>query len=376
MTIQLPDNFMTLRRLLLILLLTAVFHPVHMQDDPEPDARVIQMENRLRVREIPNQKSAVLTSLEPAAPLTVLGKSSGGVWLQVATPEGIIGWVSIDYVEVLIDLDTVRVTYDQGLVSQGNKLPPGVEKNVRRIFQRGQELGNRPDVFSKIGDSITAAPHMYTPIGEGKYFLAEYEYLQGVIDYYTRTDAREGNSFINPSLAAGVGWTTSVMYDADFADKTLCEEDETPLQCEYRLVKPSVALVMLGTNDVSFNTLDIYRNNIAGIVDYLVDNGVIPILSTIPPREGYEDRVLEFNAAVREVAQDFAIPLWDYHAVMTSLANNGLDADGVHPSVPAKGVDGAADFRKQNRFSGYVMRNLTALQMLNAVWRVITTDTP
>jgi hypothetical protein len=362
---------MALKRLFLIVLVLLVVEPLYMQEDSEPDARVMEMDSRLRVRELPNQGSAILTSIEPNTDLTVIGKSSGELWIEVITPDEVTGWVSVEFLEVNIDLDTVPVTYDQGVMSQGNKLTPTVERNIRLIFERGQEMGNRPDVFSKVGDSITAAPQMFTPIGEEAYFLGEYEYLQGVIDYYTVTDAREGNSFVNPSLAADVGWTTSVMYDTDFSNKELCEPEETPLHCEYRIVKPSVALIMLGTNDLSFNSVQTYKGNIAGIVDYSVDHGVIPILSTIPNRVGYEDKVIAFNEAVREVAEDFAIPLWDYNRGMQSLADGGLDSDGVHPTSPPKGVDGAADFRTRNLPYGYVMRNLTALQMLDAVWRVI-----
>ncbi len=39
-------------------------------------------------------------------------------------------------------------------------------------------------------------------------------------------------------------------FDADSADPTTCLPDETPLVCEYRVVRPAVALIMLGTNDV------------------------------------------------------------------------------------------------------------------------------
>lgn len=360
-----------------ILLLVIGIHPAAMQESTPtaPDARVIDMDSRLRVRTLPNTQSDTLTSLDPDTPLTVVGKSSGEVWIQVITPDGMTGWVSVDYIEVLIDLETVPVTYDQGIVWQGSRLPSNVEERVRLIFERGQELGNHPDVFSKVGDSITVAPHMFTPIGEGEYFLGEYEYLQGVIDFYSITDAREGNSFVNPSLAAAVGWSTSVMFDTDFSNPDLCEPDETPLICEYRVVKPSVVLIMLGTNDLSFNSVETYRGNIAGIVDYSVDQGVIPILSTIPSREGYEDKVMTFNAAVAEVAQDFAVPLWDYYTVMQTLPNSGLDSDGTHPSIPPKGVEGAADFHTYNLPYGYVMRNLTALQMLDAVWRVISPNT-
>ncbi|MBC8100574.1 MAG: hypothetical protein H7Y11_14120, partial [Armatimonadetes bacterium] len=65
------------------------------------------------------------------------------------------------------------------------------------------------------------------------------------------------------------------------------------------------------------------------------------------------------------------VPLWDYAAALDPLVNFGLDTDGVHPSIPPMGTDGAADFHDYNLPYGYVMRNLTALQQLDLVWRVI-----
>jgi len=54
---------------------------------------------------------------------------------------------------------------------------------------------------------------------------------------------------------------------------------------------------------------------------------------------------------------------------MLPLGSDGYDLDKVHPSVPPKGYAGAADFRAPNLHYGYVIRNLTALQMLDLVWR-------
>ncbi|MFN8563236.1 MAG: hypothetical protein U0703_16850 [Anaerolineae bacterium] len=77
----------------------------------------------------------------------------------------------------------------------------------------------------------------------------------------------------------------------------------------------------------------------------------------------------EFNQIVTEIAAEYAIPMVDYGGAMLALGDGGLDLDGVHPSVPPKGYEGAADFSADNLYYGYVVRNLTALQILDAVWR-------
>ncbi|MBC8100834.1 MAG: SGNH/GDSL hydrolase family protein, partial [Armatimonadetes bacterium] len=209
----------------------------------------------------------------------------------------------------------------------------------------------------------------YDPIGRGYYNLGDYAGLQAVITHYSGTLARDQNSFANTSLAAGPGWTTATALDPAYANPSVCAPGETPLACEYRLTLPAVALIMLGSNDVQYFGADTYAANLDRITQMTVDAGVIPILSTLPPRIGYEGQVDAFNTVVRETAARYGVPLWDYYGVMASLPNSGLSGDGLHPSTSPRGYEGAADFSGDNLAYGYVMRNLTALQALDAVWR-------
>jgi hypothetical protein len=45
----------------------------------------------------------------------------------------------------------------------------GITEHLRQIFLLGPSLGNRANVFSKIGDSITANAAFLAPIGWGRY---------------------------------------------------------------------------------------------------------------------------------------------------------------------------------------------------------------
>jgi hypothetical protein len=129
---------------------------------------------------------------------------------------------------------------------------------------------------------------------------------------------------------------------------------------------------MFGTNDVGFFDIRTYEGNLAQMVRLSMEMGVIPVLSTIPQRIGYEERVAEFNAVVVKVAARFTVPLWDYGAALEGLTGLGLARDGVHPSLPPGGVAAVMDFEEGNLPYGFVIRNLTALQMLDAIVRVIT----
>jgi hypothetical protein len=248
-----------------------------------------------------------------------------------------------------------------------------VTANVRRIYAVARVKGNRLDVFSKIGDSITVSDAFLMPIGDGLYDLgADYAHLETTIAYYSAAEARPGfgNAFRNPSLAAGTGWAAFQALDAAYASPG-CLAGESPLACEYRVVQPSVALIMFGTNDIGYRTPDQYRADLDRIAEVSVGAGVIPILSTIPPRPTMPARVDEFNRIVAEVAAARRLPYWDYHAALAGLPNNGLAFDGVHPSSPPRRFADAAVFTPQNLRYGYVQRNLTALQTLHDLHQMI-----
>ena len=72
-----------------------------------------------------------------------------------------------------------------------------------------------------------------------------------------------------------------------------------------------------------------------------------------------------FNVAIVQVATEQAVPLWNYWLAMERLPNHGMSGDGVHPSQPPDGNTAIFDgFHLQ---FGFNMRNLTALQVLNAL---------
>ncbi len=230
-------------------------------------------------------------------------------------------------------------------------------------------MGNRANIFSKIGDSITANPWTLYPIGWGTYDLGEYSHLQPVLNYFIAENARDGNSFRNVPLAAEPGWTSGTVLDSDYANSEICQPGESPLHCEYRVVRPSVALIMLGTNDLPLTSGDQYRANMRQIVQTSIDMGVIPVLSTIPNRYGFD--VPLFNSIITETARSYDIPLWHYWSAMQNLPATGLEGDQVHPSYPPGEYAEAAYFRPDTLQYGYTLRNLSALQVLDAVWRQV-----
>lgn len=359
---------------------------LHAQDDSTTiPGNTIAIVN---LRSGPGTGFDVLGMVESRVPVTFVGRNASSTWLQVIIDtDGHRGWLSYTFVNVegsVMRLPVVNNTFSTTVVPSVRSdqpaagappadaplgVVPSASAFARSIFLRGQQLGNRPDVFSKVGDSITASELFLSPIGHGGLQLHEYEYLRPVVDYFSQTSAGSHFSFANKSVAARSGWTAGDVLDSGSA-YSFCAPNEAPLVCEYRLTKPSVALIMFGTNDAIWVDSYNYRNDMIEIVEISIEMGVIPVLSTIPDqfRTNGAGRVGEFNDIIRNITATYDIPLWDYWLALQSLPDAGISGDGVHPSYNAIMRETAIFTADELRF-GLNMRNLTALMVLDAVWR-------
>ena len=227
---------------------------------------------------------------------------------------------------------------------------------MREVYARGLAQGNNPRAFSKVGDCESSPEWFLGDFDRGPryYRLGEYTYLDGVIQQFA-------GSFARTSLAARAGFSTGSMLDPNWVDPTECQRQETPLACEYRVHRPSLVFIMLGTNDVYH--LDVFEANLRAILEYSLAQGVVPILSTKADNLEGDGRV---NALVAQLAQEYQVPLWNFWLAIQPLPDHGLQPDGAHITF------------KPNRFDdpfamafGWPWRNLTALQTLDAVWRAL-----
>jgi hypothetical protein len=257
---------------------------------------------------------------------------------------------------------------------------------LRAIYLSGQGLGNRAGVFAKVGDSITASGSFLSDIGCQSENLGDYSSLASTISFFRTTTFPTGygsawcsdsNSFNAYSVSADSGWS------ADYALAVLnplpsgcTAPNNTALLCELKRKKPSIVLIMYGTNDLErYNDLSTFRTQLMTIVQKSVAAGVIPVLSTIPGRtDSYAGRVASYNAAIIAVAQANDIPLWNYWLALQapSIIDHGISADGVHPNIYLG--DQGADFTTTGLKYGYNQRNLTAVQVLEVIKRIVIDD--
>ena len=235
---------------------------------------------------------------------------------------------------------------------------PGVSETARELYQSGRARGNNPNAFSKIGDGEISTAWFFTAfdLGELYYDLGPYQELQSVIEQFN-------GSFGRPGMAARRGFNTHKILDPRVSDSVTCESDESPLTCELRLHRPAFAILSLGTNQVwepgEFET------GMRQILATLVSQNVLPILSTKGDNLEGDHRI---NRTIACLAREYDLPLWNFWSAIQPLPNHGLQPDLEHLTYYGK-----TDFDDANAMqSAWTVRNLTALQVLDAVWREVS----
>jgi len=260
-------------------------------------------------------------------------------------------------------------------------LEPPVVGHLEKVAKRGEAYGNRPGVFAKIGDSITASPPFVQGLACRAPRLGTWGDLRGTLEFFGGTWVPRGseeaqcpvsNSYSRLGVAAVGGWRA---VDALSPRESFPECQSLPaVSCELRLLRPSVALIMFGTNDLEDFSAVEFRRDLAHLVRLVSSAGTIPVISTIPPRAQprFSLRVARFNAEIAALAENRALPLWNFWAQMsaTGLPDMGLSEDGVHPSVLCPPCT-AIDFRPAGLRQGYALRNLGALRVLDRLRREV-----
>lgn len=236
---------------------------------------------------------------------------------------------------------------------------PVVSKTAREIYQRGQASGNNPRAFSKIGDGEISTDWFLTAfdLGQSYYDLGSYQNLLPLIEYFNGSFARIG-------LAARRGFNTQRILDPAVSDPKLCGSGESPLTCELRLHQPAFAFLSLGTNQVW--QPEEFENGMRQILAILLSKNVLPILSTKGDNLEGDYRI---NRTIACLAQEYDVPLWNFWSAIQPLPNHGLQPDLEHLTY------GITDFGDAHAMqSAWTVRNLTALQALDVVWRGVTTQ--
>lgn len=265
-----------------------------------------------------------------------------------------------------------------------------MKARLRAVLAVGRARGNRDGVFAKVGDSNTVLPAFLHPIACDEVRYGRWSSLEPVVARWTATPVPAGwelepcpvsNSMTRAGSASFAGWGTADLLRAHTPRSPECRPpDDIALRCELFQLKPSVALVMIGTNDmlvpdgrsIDPSGLERFRTNLPVIVREILEAGVIPVLSTLPPRTtppftGHLPA--SYNEVIVQTATEQQVPLWNFWRALRSVEHDL--ADGLHPAVSPTG---AGDLRDEALEWGFNVRNLTALQVLEKVGRIVLDD--
>lgn len=320
-------------------------------------------------------KGVVIT---PGTAVNVLARNRIGNWLYIARPNSYEGWVMRGYftLDPALKFSTLPVKEDADgdptyLASQTQKVLaqvpviPTLSPLMQLVFESGQALGNNPQAVSKVGDSVMANPQYLKPFGRSDVVLGNYDYLEETVRYY-------GASLAEDSVSAQIGMTSYVVFDPLWSNANPnCEPNETPLACEYRIKKPSIAFVLFGANDIKHMTFEQFEGQLRQIVQESMNVGVIPVLSTfsISPENPLYAQAMRFNLTIVNLAQELRVPLINYWLAARPLPAYGLDVDGVHP------LQTGFNFIKFDSgvesWYGVGLQNLLAIRTLDEIRRTL-----
>ncbi len=243
---------------------------------------------------------------------------------------------------------------------------------VARLAQiASKDPGRRSDLFAKVGDSQTVNPGFMqcftrsdvdyggraAPLGAPPTTLAD------TVKFLLGPD-NGAQSFARTSLAAKVGASASFALDG-------------PLVQEVDATRARYAVVMYGTNDIQgapTGGLFTYARNMMAIVDALVARGVVPILSSPPPRPfravdsaafgpgGADPWVPRYSAVVRAIAEGRQIPFVDLERELREIPKFGIGSDDLHLVASP---EGACKLNARGLTFGFNVRNLVTLEALH-----------
>ena len=237
-------------------------------------------------------------------------------------------------------------------------VPTDVSDRMREVYELGLLLGNDPTHFSIIGDCQNVSSYFLSTFEKpGDFSLGkEYAYLQPTIDYYH-------GSFSRVSVAVKGGFNAAAVISPLRADPKICNPNESPLDCELRLWRPSVVFVSMETW-WSHKPAEEYDKYMRKVLDRIIETGAVPIIATKADNLEGDHSI---NATVAQLAHEYEIPLWNFWAAVQPLPDRGLSDDGFHLTFARNFFDDP-----KRMMNAWPWRNLTALQTLDVVRKGLT----
>jgi len=239
---------------------------------------------------------------------------------------------------------------------------------MREVHER---FTGEPGTFAQFGDSITISMAFWAPLGYQKASGSDETRaaLELVKTYMDQRCWREWKG-----ARFGSEGSTTIRWAHKHIDTWL------------ERMNPEVALIMFGSNDLTSVSPADFEKHYRGVIEKCLANGTVVIVSTMPPRNGMVEKSRAYADIVRRLADDFNLPLQDFHAEILRRRPsdwNGateqfaevegtyevptlISKDGVHPSNPSqyRSLDGEA-----LNHNGFMLRSYLTLMDYAAVIR-------
>jgi len=233
--------------------------------------------------------------------------------------------------------------------------------------------------FAQYGDSITVTMAFWTPLkyGERKGITPEMKTARETARRYIHKDVWrtwKGGRWGNTG-------STTVGWGFDHIDEW------------QKRMNPEAAVLMWGTNDAYLGpSVPIYTEQYAAVINRILKDGTVPIITTLPPRSSQRGSVSafltvwNFRQATIFIARAKHVPLIDLWAEMVRRRPDDWDGrlekfkdykgydvptliarDGIHPSNSSPHRNDWTD--EGLRCNGFCLRNYLTLKQWYAIYR-------
>jgi lysophospholipase L1-like esterase len=240
--------------------------------------------------------------------------------------------------------------------------PPAWVKPMKAVHAK---FTGKPGTLALFGDSITETKAFWAPLAYAPKDLP--------------ADIAEPLAVVKKHLLEDC-WSKWRGGEYGSASGQTAKWAEDNIDAWLKKLNPECAVLLFGTNDITRSDLKSFDKQMRTIVEKCLKNGTVVILTTVPPRAGQEDKAKAYAQTARLIAEDFSLPLIDYHAEVLKRRpddwNGALPkfkefakdeyqvptlicGDGVHPSNPTKFANYSPEALKTN---GYQLRNVLTLR--------------
>lgn len=222
-------------------------------------------------------------------------------------------------------------------------LPANISESMRATYQRGLEQGNDAHAFSVLGD-CQSQPDVFLGIYDrDPSFVNNLPFplrpvvaqFRGSFDRYSPT-VKDGTT---EGALLWMGWNDN--------EEGYCTAGESPLDCELRVHRPSIAFIHVGTHWENRN-----ERYLTTIIEKLIENGTVPVIVTKADNRELDERI---NQTLARLAEKFELPVWNFWASAQPLPNHGM-------------LEGSTMYLSEE---GLQIHQKEALQVLDIVWQAL-----